>query len=73
MLVRRMHYESHWMISIVPVRSSQICDSTSTPHMSPDLLVAARTEKLEVTQKELSNTLIACALANENAAELEKR
>ncbi len=41
--------------------------------MSPDLLVAARTEKLEVTQKELSNTLIACALANENAAELEKR
>ncbi|KAH9077342.1 hypothetical protein EDB83DRAFT_1699287 [Lactarius deliciosus] len=41
--------------------------------MFPDLLVAARTDKLEVTQKELSGALVACALADENAAQLEKR
>ncbi|KAH9179869.1 hypothetical protein EDB89DRAFT_1900924 [Lactarius sanguifluus] len=38
-----------------------------------NLLVAARTDKLEATQKELSGALIACALADENAAQLEKR
>ncbi|KAI9448195.1 hypothetical protein H4582DRAFT_68361 [Lactarius indigo] len=38
-----------------------------------NLLVAARSDKLEVTQKELSGALIACALADENAAQLEKR
>ncbi|KAF8259652.1 hypothetical protein EI94DRAFT_1194073 [Lactarius quietus] len=38
-----------------------------------NLLVAARTDKLEATQKELSDALVACALADENAAQLEKR
>ena len=61
------------MISIIPVRSFQIRNECFAPHIFPDLLVAARTDKLEVTQKELSDTLIACALADENAAQLEKR
>ncbi len=68
-----MRYELPWMISIIPVRSSQICNGSFAPHIFPDLLVAARTDKLEVTQKELSDALIACALADENAAQLEKR
>jgi hypothetical protein len=68
-----MRYESPWMISIIPVRSFQIRNEGFSLHVFLDLLVAARTEKLEVTQKELSDTLIACALADENAAQLEKR
>ena len=73
MLVKRMRYESPWMISIIPVWSSQICNENFVPHIFPDLLAAARADKLEVTQKELSDALIACALADENAAQLEKR
>ncbi|KAN0131470.1 hypothetical protein V8E53_010847 [Lactarius tabidus] len=52
---------------------------TNTLHVALDdlhntnLLVTARTDKLEVTQKELSDALIACALADENAAQLERR
>ncbi|KAI0307319.1 hypothetical protein B0F90DRAFT_555594 [Multifurca ochricompacta] len=38
-----------------------------------NLLVAARTAKLDTTQKELSDALTACALAKENVAQLEKR
>ena len=60
------------MISIIPVRSFQFRKEGST-HIFLDLLVAARTDKLEITQKELSDSLIACALADENAAQLEKR
>ena len=74
MLAKRMRYESHWMISIIPV-----CHLRSGTRISflilclPDLLAAARTDKLEATQKELSDALIACALADENAAQLEKQ
>ncbi|KAI0254395.1 hypothetical protein BJV78DRAFT_1152493 [Lactifluus subvellereus] len=37
-----------------------------------NLLIAARTAKLDATQKELSDVLSACALAKENTAQLEK-
>lgn len=39
----------------------------------PDLLVAANTVKLDITQKELSDALIACAVAKEDITQLEKR
>jgi hypothetical protein len=38
-----------------------------------DILVSARTAKLDATQKELSDVLSTCALAKENKARLEKR
>ena len=62
------------MISIIPVRPFHIqIRNEGFAHISPDLLAAARTDKLEATQKELSDSLIASALADENAAQLEKR
>jgi hypothetical protein len=42
-------------------------------HIRPDLLAAASTAKLDATQKELSDSLIACTLAKESIARLEKR
>jgi hypothetical protein len=39
----------------------------------PDLLVAARTAKLDATHKELSDVLATCAVAKENVDQLDKR
>jgi hypothetical protein len=41
--------------------------------ISLGLLAAARTTKLDATQKELSDALTACALARENFNQLDKR
>jgi hypothetical protein len=42
-------------------------------HTRPDILAASSTAKLDATQKELSDALIARALAKESIAQLEKR
>ena len=39
----------------------------------PDLLVVARTAKLDATYDELSDVLAACAAAKENVDQLDKR
>ena len=72
-LAKRMRYEVPLMIFKIPARSSHICSENFVPYKFPNLLAAARTTKLEVTQKELSDALIACALTDENAAQSEKR
>ena len=62
------------MTSVMPVRLSwcKATEITSTQTFL-DLLIAARTAKLDATQKELSDALSAWALAKENTAQLEKR
>ncbi len=56
--------------------SAAVCcygTETVVDQTRPDLLAASSTAKLDITQKELSDALTACALAKESIAQLEKR